>query len=223
MRNPFFAVVLARPLLVASRWSRMLLLLFACAPLALLSQSKVKVYYEKTEEMQNCRVQLEDLKPVLAYDNPFIRNHRWDEVKIIERAELGPGRELTIEQFGCLRYHQKLTLDVKRSELKGEPNPSLFLHETLEMLRVVHWDNEEYRHYRKALEQKLIEQLATLACKKRINFPLHEFNVFLEIDANPSVLSVQLEFIRFVHDEKIALPGIKPHLDDGHRESSVLR
>ncbi len=192
-----------------------------CLPHSLWGQGKIKVFYERTEELQDCRIQLEDLRPVLADDNPFIRAHRWDAAKLTERAETGPGRELVIEQFGCLRYHQKLTLNVERSSLRGEINPSLFLHELLEVLRIVNYGNEEYRTYRNQLEALLIEKLKTLPYKTRINFPLSEFNIFLEIDANEKRLTTQMEFVRFVHTEKVNLPGIKEHLDDGYHEGSL--
>ena len=196
--------------------------LFSCLlPGLLCGQGKVKVFYERTEDLQDCRIQLEDLRPVLADDNPFIRAHRWDGLKRIERAETGPGRELTIEQFGCLRYHQKLTLNVDRGSLRGEVNSSLFLHELLDALRIVHYGNEEYRAYRSQLESLLIEKLKTLPYKTRINFPLSEFNIFLEIDANDKRLHIQIEFVRFIHTEKVNVPGIKEHLDDGYHEGSL--
>jgi len=188
-----------------------------------LAQGHLKVYYERTEDLQNCRVQIEDLKPVLAYDSPWIRNHKWDAVKLIESAELSEGRTLTLEPFGCLRYHLKLTLSLAPSVLENRTiGPGLYLQEILNMLRIVYYENEEYALYQDALEKKLIEVLKTLPNKKQVNFPLNEFNIFVEIDhTNAKGSVVQLEFVRFVHDEVIRLPGIKEHLDDGYYQGSL--
>lgn len=162
----------------------------------------------------NCRIQPTDMKPLLQPWNPYLVTYQWDPSQLIERAWISSKEELIIAQRGCLRHHILLDLTIYDSN-SSERTLSYFLKKAIQMLQIVFYQNHEYDLIRESLHFQILRKLKAFGLNEMIEIDLADHTILCLFQEKGAYASIRMEFIKFVHKEKILLPGIKEYEDDG--------
>ncbi|MCI4666953.1 MAG: hypothetical protein MRZ79_02250 [Bacteroidia bacterium] len=171
------------------------------------------------QEKEECRLKVEDLKPIIQRLNPFFANHTWDNKGQIEMAQMGEKRLILITQDGCKRHHTRFSLLIDASELK-EGN-TFWIKEAENLLHKVYWENPDYSQFGMAFNEKFTEKFAMYGLGKQFNFPLGTRNFICRIDKDSERGGrITIEMVTFIFKEKVqpASSGIPPKEDDGWRQ-----
>lgn len=166
---------------------------------------------------EDCRVQKEDLKPIIATYNPFFTDHHWDDFKKWEKAQLGPGRRLVISQNGCKRHHINILLLIKPEEIN--PNIPFWIEETQALMHAIFFEDPAYALYREEFNQAIADKLRIYGTNRKFNFPLGSRNFVCEVVTEPGRgANLNIELVQYVFAEKIKQKGIPRAQDDGWRK-----
>ncbi len=169
-------------------------------------------------QQADCRIQKEDLKPVIAAYNPFFTDHHWDDFKKWERAQLGRGRRLVISQTGCKRHHISILLLIKPEEIN--PKPSFWVEETQALMHAIYFEDPTYALYRTEFEEAFKENFLRNGTNQKFNFPLGSRNFVCEILYEPGGgANIRIEQVQYIFAEKIMQKGIPRAEDDGWRKN----
>jgi hypothetical protein len=169
----------------------------------------------------DCRIRPEDLKPLIAPDNPFVSEHRWEEAAHSELARLGDDRLLLITQEGCKRHHALFVLTLQPGALRL-PDLEFWAAEAAQLLDQVFW-KDPIRDavgpdFGRLFRQKLEEQ----GLNQPFNFPLGSRNFICEVHWTPGgAATLRIQMVSFVFRETLQVPasGIPPEEDDGWKGS----
>jgi hypothetical protein len=178
-------------------------------------ENKLRVYYEHENEATTCTVVLEDLMPIIDFDNPYFYNRSWNAEKKIEKAMVTPERTLVVGQFGCIRHHVSIDYIIAAPVAKAE-DPAFYATELIYLLRKIYYGQYHYSQIRQELEQTLRTRIKEKGLGTLISFPMAEFTVRCQLENDKGTAKAHLELIRYVHKERIAMPGIPEYKDDGH-------
>ena len=175
-----------------------------------------EIRFSTNQGAQPCRMKPEDIRPLISHLNPFFTDHTWDDSAKIEVARLSPERSVIIEQRACLRYHIDIQLFIAPNQIKKEANA--LPNELYALLNRLFFNNPEYANYKFELEKFINENFFRLGVGKLFSFPLNDMTFICLFEQGSWGGKISFEWVRFLHAEKIQMPGIEEYLDDGwHR------
>lgn len=179
--------------------------------------AQVKITYGSSDASGDCRIKPEELKPIIAANNPFFVNHHWDEASKAEVVQMSPDRFLTISQEGCLRHHIKLELAINR-EAADPYNANFYPKEVFAMMNRVFFNNHDYYSWKLEFEQELLKAFARVGVDSPFQFHVNNLNFQCLFKGGDWGASLDVEIIRLVMKENVRLPGIESYKDDGHKK-----
>lgn len=175
-----------------------------------------EIRFSTNQGAQPCRMKPEDIKPLIDHLNPFFTDCSWDDSAKTEVARLSPERSVIIEQRACLRYHIATQLFIAPNQIGKEPNA--LPNELYALLNRLFFNNPEYLNYKFELEKNINENYFKAGIGKLFSFPLNDMTFICSFDSGVWGGKITFEWVRFLHSEKIKMPGIEDYLDDGwHR------
>ena len=168
------------------------------------------------QKSNECRLDPEDLKPVIARFNPFFADHTWDKSNQMEMGRLGTGRLLVITQDGCKRHHTTFTLilDIKEIEM----NHHFWINEVKSLFHKIYWEQEEYDSFGQDFEKLFEQKFRMYGLNRQFNFPIGTRNFICELlyDSKRGA-RINLEMVNFIFKETVLerRRGIPAEEDDG--------
>jgi hypothetical protein len=162
----------------------------------------------------NCRIQPAEMKPLLSPWNPYVSRYAWNQENRVEKAWISSKEELVIAQRGCLRHHILLDLSIYDPD-SSQRTLSYFLNKAIQILQIAFYQDVEYYLLREQLHQQLLRKLKAFGLNEIIEIDLADYTILCLFRDKGSYASVKIELIKFLHKEKILLPGVKEYEDDG--------
>jgi hypothetical protein len=165
---------------------------------------------------EDCRLDPEELEPVIRRFNPFFADHQWKAETRIEMARMSQERLLVIAQDACKRHHTKLTLIIETSAV--ENHPAFWMEEVKGLMYKAYWQQPEYEVFGRAFDQAFTEKFAQHGVNSRFNFPVGTRNFICDIRFQPGRgAKVSVEMVSFIFKERVARrqQGIPKAEDDG--------
>jgi len=164
----------------------------------------------------DCRLDLENLEPLVRRFNPYFADHKWDKTAQMEMAKLDENRLLVITQDGCKRHHTKFTL-VVNPEVARNFYP-FWTAELISMMEKVYWERNEYETFRAEFERTFQEKFNYYGFNSAFNFPVGSRNFICAVYYHPERGGrLSVEMVRFIFKETIDTRSrqIDPKEDDG--------
>ena len=165
-------------------------------------------------QQNDCRMQPEDMRPIVRRFNPFFTDHSWDDAKKTEITRLDAYRLLVIKQKACLRHHILFTLYLDPPAIQSEEE-KFWVSEVLVMMKKVYFDQMDYLSYKREFEVEFIKNFLSAGVNQLFNFPVNERTFICKVETGSWGAKVKLEVVRFIIKEKVILPGIPREEDDG--------
>ncbi|MCB9231648.1 MAG: hypothetical protein H6581_08295 [Bacteroidia bacterium] len=163
--------------------------------------------------LTQCRLNYEDLKPIISRYNPFFTDHSWDDNEKVEAARLDPWRLLIVRQKGCLRHHVLFTMMIDKEDIY--PSNRFWVNETLVMMKRIYFDDAEYLTWKRQFEVEFIKQFLLNGPNVLFNFPVGERTFICKVEVGDWGAKIRMEVVKFIIVEKIKRPGIAREADDG--------
>ncbi|MEM7367290.1 MAG: hypothetical protein AAF587_01745 [Bacteroidota bacterium] len=168
------------------------------------------------QEKTDCRLNPENLKPIIARFNPFFADHTWDHKNQMEMGRLGRGRLLVITQDGCKRHHTNFTLILDVIEIRMEQE--FWINEVKSLFHKVYWEQNDYEAFGKDFERLFEQKFRMYGLNRRFNFPIGTRNFICELLFDPKRgARINVEMVSFIFKETILerRVGIPEEDDDG--------
>lgn len=174
-----------------------------------------------SQQKSDCRLKLEELKPLIERFNPFFANHNWDPNLRMEMARIGQNRFLIITQEGCKRHHTTFTL-VLEPEVSRQPY-AFWIDELKSMMYKVYFQKEEsYREYQAQFEELFEEKFIRYGFNNAFNFPIGTRNFICNVNYHPTRGGrIYLEIVEYIFSQKVSKlkpKGIPQEKDDGWKK-----
>jgi len=170
------------------------------------------------QKREDCRLNTEELQPVIQRFNPFFAHHRWDAERHTEIARLSNEKVLVISQHGCKRHHTVFTLFIQPSAVT--PTLDFWLSEVKSLMYKVYYGQEElYAGYKGPFEEMFEEKLERFGLDNSFNFPVGTRNFVCNVYNHPNKgAQIRIEMVAYIFAEKVVKmrpKGIPPEQDDG--------
>ena len=162
---------------------------------------------------KDCRIQTQDLKPVVAALNPFVAEHFWDNESKTEFVKLSAERSAILQQKGCLRHHIDIQVIITAAGLRNEPD--FLVTELDQAMTVLFYESPDYQYFRTEFRKLLKEKFYQVGLRNQFNFIISERTFLVTFDLGEWGAKINCEVVRFIPSETIVRPGIEDHLDDG--------
>ncbi|RMG60380.1 MAG: hypothetical protein D6722_21065 [Bacteroidetes bacterium] len=172
----------------------------------------------------DCRLQPEDLRPLIARFNPYFADHRWVAASQMEMARMGAHRLLLITQDGCKRHHTTFSLIID-PEAVGQ-GYAFWLDEMKALMHKVYWENDTYSIFGPELEAQFEDKLRTYGIGERFNFPIGTRNFICEVRLDPQKggkLTIEMVSFLFKEEVRQRRAGIPDTEDHGWEGSEGRR
>jgi hypothetical protein len=161
----------------------------------------------------DCRMQPEQIKPIIDRSNPFFTDHTWEDRNKTETARLDEARVLVIRQKACLRHHVLFSMHIDASAI--EENDRFWISEMLVMLKRVYFNDPIYLEYKKDFEKEYIRQFLAAGLNRAFTFPINDRTFICKIERGDWGAKIRLESVKFLLRERVLQPGIARDKDDG--------
>lgn len=150
----------------------------------------------------DCRVRLEDLRPLIL-GNPRFSNYSWKETLKIETARLDPYRTLLIAQDGCVRKQTTFTLTLQQPAIVSLDG-WFWLRQSQEMFEAVYPNRVVYNSFKTEFERAFAAKFAEVGFNKNFNFPVMTRNFICEVIYNPpSEARIWIQMVEYVFREQV--------------------
>lgn len=163
---------------------------------------------------QDCKLNLDEMTPIIQPFNPFFIKYTWDQNQKIEKAKLDENRAIIIKQKGCERHHIMFTLLI-HPDLVSE-SPRFWVTESLVMMKRVYFDNPKYLEFKQQFEISFIKGFLDTGLWKSFSFPVGEKSFICYLENDPRGAKINIEMVRYVMNYKIITPGVTRQQDDGY-------
>lgn len=160
-----------------------------------------------------CRMDPDDLVPVIDRHNPFFTEHTWDRVSKTETARMDPMRLLVMKQKACLRHHVLFTMIIEADAIHNEDR--FWISEMLVMLKRVYFNDPTYPTYKTRFEREFVRQFTSNGLNKTFTFPVDDRTFICRLEYGNWGAKIKLESIKYLLEEKVKMPGISRDQDDG--------
>lgn len=164
----------------------------------------------------DCRLKLEDLKPIIQRFNPFFANHKWNQDARLEMARMSNEQLILITQDGCKRHHVNFTMIIDPKIVVN--NNDFWIESTVSMLYKAYYNQPEYETFAKEFLKEFSEKFKMYGLNNQFNFPIGTRNFICELRYNPQKGGrINVEMVQFIFKEKLELKrkGIPLEEDDG--------
>jgi len=167
------------------------------------------------QQQEDCRLKVEDLKPVIIRFNPYFTNHKWDADAQLEMAQMDEAHLLVIAQEGCKRHHIKFTMIIDPEV--AQRGADYWLEEVKSMMQKIYWERTDYDPYRADFERVFEEKFKDYGLNSSFNFPLGSSNFICGIFYHPDRGGrISIEKVSFIFKEKMgATASEADRSDDG--------
>lgn len=146
---------------------------------------------------EDCRLELDDLQPVIQRFNPYFANHQWSLENRMELARIGNERLLMITQDGCKRHHTVFTLVLNDAVIDNHPD--FWEQEALGLLRKVYFEEPVYLEFQRQFEEQFQEKFDLYGLGRRFNFPVGTRNFICEIRYEPEQgARIMIEMVEYI-------------------------
>ncbi|MFK7923650.1 MAG: hypothetical protein AB8H47_16955 [Bacteroidia bacterium] len=172
------------------------------------------------QNRDDCRLDLDNLKPIIERYNPFFGDHKWNAQSRIEMARIDNHRLLVITQDGCLRHHIRFGLLIDASLVKDEP--SFWTEEAISMLHKVYFEREEYASFAQGFEEAFKQKISSYGVNQSFNFPVGGRTFICQVINDPTRgARISIEMVIFVFKETVKTQqrGIPTAEDDGWNDN----
>lgn len=172
------------------------------------------------QNRDDCRLDLDKLKPIIERYNPFFGDHKWNAQSRIEMARIDNHRLLVITQDGCLRHHIRFGLLIDASLVKNET--SFWTEEASAMLHKVYFEREEYASFAKGFEEAFSQKISSYGVNQAFNFPVGGRTFICQVINDPiRGARISIEMVNFVFKETVQTQrrGIPATEDDGWNDN----
>jgi len=174
----------------------------------------------QAQNRDDCRLDLENLKPVIERYNPFFGDHKWNSQSRIEMARIDNHRLLVITQDGCLRHHIRFGLLIDAKLVKDETD--FWTQEASAMLHKVYFENEAYSSFAAGFESAFRQKISSYGVNQTFNFPVGGRTFICQVINDPTRgARISIEMVTFVFKETVQTQrrGIPATEDDGWNEN----
>ena len=162
----------------------------------------------------DCRLELDQLEPIITRFNPYFSNHQWSLETRMELARMGNERLLMITQDGCKRHHTVFTLVMDQAVV--EDGPEFWINETAILMRRAFYERSEYQEFGATFEDTFAEKFLMYGVGRRFNFPIGTRNFICEVSYRPGEgARLMVEMIEYIFkDEEVMRQRTGPSEDD---------
>ena len=184
--------------------------LVICMPLWLLPYTHLQAQNE------GCRLNLDELKPIIERFNPFFSHHKWNLHKRIEMARMGDHRLLIISQSGCKRHHINFNLLIDADIV--QLSDSFWINEVKSLMHKVYFEQSEYDLYRATFEKTFEEKYNMYGLGGSFNFPLGTRNFICQLRYDEEKGGqIAIEMVQYLFKDRVEVrrEGIPVDKDDG--------
>lgn len=151
---------------------------------------------------QDCRVRLEDMRPLLL-GNPRFTEHVWKDALKIETARLDPYRTILISQDGCLRKHTTFTLTLQPAAVVSLDS-WFWLRQSQEMFEAVYPNRVVYNAFKADFERAFAQKFNETGFNKNFNFPAMSRNFICEVIYSPQrEAKIWIQMVEYVFKEQV--------------------
>ncbi|MEO0468442.1 MAG: hypothetical protein AAF206_02385, partial [Bacteroidota bacterium] len=167
---------------------------------------------------QDCRLDLDNLSPIIQRFNPYFSDHQWNAKSRIEMARLGEDRLMVITQDGCKRHHIRFTLIIDPGSVTDPFQPQFWEEETNSLLFKAYYGQKAYNRFGKEFENAFKRKFRSYGLNQSFNFPIGTRNFLCELLYDPQKGGkITIEIVSFIFRETIkeARIGIPREKDDG--------
>ena len=164
----------------------------------------------------DCRLKLDELKPVIQRFNPFFSHHKWNLNKRLEMARMGAHRLLIISQSGCKRHHFNFNLLIDNDIV--QQTDSFWINEVKSLMHKIYFEQSEYDLYRATFEETFEEKYRMYGLGGSFNFPLGTRNFICQLRYDEEKGGqVAIEMVQYLFKDKVEVKrkGIPAEKDDG--------
>ncbi len=165
---------------------------------------------------ENCRLKLQQLKPVIQRFNPFFGDHKWIPETRMELATLDNSRIVMITQDGCKRHHVHIDLIIDPRAVSSVD--SFWIAEVKGLMHKVYFDQHVYRSFQTEFEGAFEVQFQKYGINEEFNFPLATRNAICQVrydEEHGAKISIELVEYLFKEEVKKQQQGISKAKDDG--------
>ncbi|MEL6592605.1 MAG: hypothetical protein AAFQ68_21080 [Bacteroidota bacterium] len=170
-------------------------------------------------QQEDCRLDLNNLKPLIERNNPFFSDHKWNSKSRIEMARIDNDRLLVITQDGCLRHHIRFGLLIDARAVRDEVD--FWTEEAASMFHKVYFEQEAYYSFAEGFEKGFREKVDEFGVNQAFNFPVGGRTFICQVVNDPvRGARVTIEMVNFVFKESVQArrSGIPDEQDDGWQQ-----
>lgn len=176
------------------------------------------------KSQEDCRLKIEDIKPLIERFNPFFSNHVYKANQQTELARMGKHRLLVVKQSGCKRHHINFNLFIDPSV---EPyGKGFWIAEAKSMLHKVFHEDPDYTRLGPEFDRLFEEKFNMYGMGRKFNFPIGTRNFICQvIHDEEKGGQVAIEMVSYIFKERIEVKrkGISPKEDDGWKATDGNR
>lgn len=174
------------------------------------------ISFFSTQAQSDCRLELEQLTPIIERYNPFFGDHKWIPKTRMELATLDNSRIVIITQDGCKRHHIHIDLIIDARAVV--PVDSFWISEVKGLLHKVYFDQITYKSFQSTFEEQFESHFLRYGMNEEFNFPIGTRNAICQVKYDKEYgAKISIELVEFIFKEKIQKQeqGISKAQDDG--------
>ncbi len=162
----------------------------------------LSIWGSVSAQQEECRLKLDQLRPVISRYNPFFTDHKWDSLTRIESARISNTRFVVITQAGCIRHHINMEMSMDPREVKA--GRDFWPKQVKRFMYMIHFEDKLYPVYRAQFEESFELQFRRKGINESFNFPIGTRNFICQILYKPGKEArISIEQIEYVFKEKV--------------------
>lgn len=151
---------------------------------------------------RDCRLDLDELSPIIRRYNPFFAQHTWDKQGQIEMARMGSHRLLMITQDGCIRHH--FTFNLILDDEVCQPGLRFWIEEVRSFMHKTYWEQAEYDQFGTQFDTLFAQKLNMYGLGESFNFPIGTRNFICQVEYQPGKGGrVRVEMVVYLFKEQV--------------------